>query len=133
MIEADENLPLVLVSPFMVLLVAHAGEYTGAVLALVWLLPGVCPEMHHEVSLLRKGPLAVRMRALEQLQPRVHRLQVEVQPVPAGELFHTAREGARYQGILEMRPLMILEVLLQLELLPAVLADEVSQRQLLGV
>lgn len=133
MIEADENLPLVLVSPFMILLVAHAGEYAGAVLALVWLLPGVCPEMHHQVPLLGEGPLAVCMRTLEQLQPRVHRLQVEVQPVPAGELFHTAREGARYQRILEMRPLMILEVLLQLELFPAVLADEVSQRQLLGV
>jgi hypothetical protein len=63
----------------------------------------------------------------------MHRLQVKVQPVPAGELFHTAREGARYQGILKMRPLMVLEVLLELELLPTVLAGEVSQRQLLGV
>ena len=117
----------------MIFLVAHAGEYAGAVLALVWLLPGVCPEMHHQVTLFREGPLTVRMRTLEQLQPRVNRLQVEVQPVPAGELFHTAREGARYQGILEMRPLMILEVLLQLEFLPTVLAEEVSQRQLLGV
>lgn len=73
------------------------------------------------------------MRALEQLQARMHRLQVKVQPIPAGKLFHTARKGARYQGIFEMRPLMVLEVLLELELFPTVLTVEVSQRQLLGV
>ena len=113
-------------------LTSDSGEYAGAVLALIWLLPGMCPEMHHQVSLLGEGPLALDMRALEQLQARMYRLQVQVQPVPASELFHTAWEGARYQGILEMRPLMVLEVLLELELLATVLTGEVPQRQLLG-
>ena len=61
------NLPLILVPPFMIFLVPHAGEYTGAVFALVRLLPGMCSEMHHQVPLFGEGPLAVRMRALEQL------------------------------------------------------------------
>jgi hypothetical protein len=120
-------------SPFMILLVPDTGENTGAIFALIGLLPGMCSEMHHQVPLLGEGPLAVGMRALEQLQARMHRLQVKIQPIPAGKLFHTARERARYQGILEMRPLMVLEVLLELELLPTVLTVEVSQRQLLGV
>jgi hypothetical protein len=127
------NLPLILMSPFMILLVTDTGENTRAIFALIGLLPSMSPEMHHQVALLGEGPLAIRMRAFEQLQARMHRLQVKFQPVPAGELFHTAREGARYQGILKMRPLMVLEVLLELELLPTVLAGEVSQRQLLGV
>ena len=62
------NLPLILMSPFMILLISHAGENAGAIFALIGLLPGMCSEMHHEVSLLGEGPLAVRMRALEQLQ-----------------------------------------------------------------
>jgi len=87
-----KNLPLILVSPFMILLIPDTGENAGAIFALIGLLPGMCSEMHHEVSLLGEGPLAVCMRALEQLQARVHRLQVKIQPVPSGELFHTARE-----------------------------------------
>jgi hypothetical protein len=51
----------------MILLVPHAGENAGAIFALIGLLPGMSPEMHHQVPLLGEGPLAVGMRALEQL------------------------------------------------------------------
>jgi hypothetical protein len=84
--------------------------------------------MHHQVPLLRERSLAIKMWAFEQLETRVHRFQVQIQPVPSSELLDASWEGAGDQRVLEMRSLMILEMLFEFELLAAVLAFEIPQR-----
>jgi len=51
---------------------------------------------------------------------------MQVKSIPSREFLHTAWEGTGYQGVLEMRSLMIFEMLLQLELFATVLTLEVS-------
>jgi len=62
------NLPLVLMSSFMVLFVPNTGEYMIAILALIRFFSSMSPQMHHEVSLLRERAATIRMTALKKLK-----------------------------------------------------------------
>jgi hypothetical protein len=85
------------VSPLVILFVADAGEDPRTVLALVGLLTGMCPQVHHQVALLAERTLTVRVWALKQLKPRMHRLKMEVQTIAPRELLHTTWIGTGYE------------------------------------
>lgn len=114
----------------MVLLVTHACEDPLAVLALVWLLPSVGPQVDHEVSLFREGARASGNGALEQFEPGMHCLQVEIKSVAPGEALGAALDGAGDQRGLKVGLFVIFEVLLKFELLSAMFAGEIAQRKL---
>jgi len=63
----EANLPLILMSSFMILLVSYACKNPRAIFALIRLLSGMRAHMDHEVSFLRESPLALFSRTLEQL------------------------------------------------------------------
>jgi hypothetical protein len=73
-----ENLPLVLMSPLMILFVAYTSKDTSAIFAFIGFLACVSPQMDHKVSLLWEGAITVLVRALEQLKSWVDRLQMQV-------------------------------------------------------
>jgi hypothetical protein len=61
----------------VILAVSNGGEALLAVLALVRLLTGVGSHVYEKVSFLREDLPAVGFSALEQVLPRVSRLDVE--------------------------------------------------------
>jgi hypothetical protein len=52
----------------MILFISNTGEYTLAILALIGFLSSMSPQMHHEVSLLRKRTATIGMSALKKLK-----------------------------------------------------------------
>ena len=50
---------------FMIFFVSNTGENSLAILAFIWLLPGVSSQVYHEVTLLGERASAVGISTLE--------------------------------------------------------------------